>query len=364
MNDKSFNILYVDDEEQNLISFKAVFRRDYHIYTALSGEEALNVLEKEDVHLIITDQRMPGMTGVEFLEKIIPEYPDIVRIVLTGYSDIDTIIHAINKGQIFRYISKPWDETELRIAIENSKQVYKLQLKNKHLVQDLQNKVSELERTLKLFMRFVPEPVVKKTLENAEETIFEGELRKIAVLFCDLRKFTQISEEQSPKEVVSYLNTYYSIMSGPIKKYNGIVNQFVGDEIFAIFGAPVMLPNPEQSAVLCALEMREQLQVLNDRYRDKFQTEIQFGIGINFGDVIAGNLGSEDRIDYSVTGDTVNTGKRIEMLSKTIPNSILISETIYEPVKDLIEANSWGPVELKGKKGRMQVYEVIGLKQP
>jgi len=363
MSDKSFSILYVDDEEQNLVSFKAVFRRDYTVHTAISGEEAIEIIKNEDIHLIITDQRMPGMTGVEFLEKIMPEYPDVVRIVLTGYSDIDAIIHAINKGHVFRYISKPWDETELKIAIENSRQIYKLQVKNRQLVYDLQNKVNELERTLKLFMRYVPEPIVKRSLENAEETILEGELRKIAVLFCDLRKFTQISEEQPPKEVVSYLNTYYSVMSGPIKKHNGIVNQFVGDEIFAIFGAPVMLPNPQQSAVLCALEMREKLQELNHLYRDKFQIEIQFGIGINYGDVIAGNLGSEDRIDYSVTGDTVNTGKRIEMLSKYNPNSILISETIYEPVKDLIEANSWGPVELKGKKGLMQVYEVIGLKQ-
>jgi class 3 adenylate cyclase/ActR/RegA family two-component response regulator len=363
MSDKSFNILYVDDEEQNLISFKAAFRRDYSIFTAMSADEAMNIIRDEDIHLVITDQRMPGLTGVEFLEKIIPEYPDIVRIVLTGYSDIDAIINAINKGQVFRYISKPWDDTELKIAIENSRQIYKLQVKNRQLVYDLQNKVNELERTLKLFMKYVPEPIVKKSLENAEETILEGELRKIAVLFCDLRKFTQISEEQSPKDVVSYLNTYYSVMSEPIKKHHGIVNQFVGDEIFAIFGAPVMMPNPQQNAVFCALEMREKLQVLNDLYRDRFQTEIQLGIGINYGDVIAGNLGSEDRIDYSVTGDTVNTGKRIEMLSKQIPNSILISETIYEPVKDLIEAKSWGPVELKGKKGRMEVYEVIGLKQ-
>ena len=133
MADKSFNILYIDDEEQNLISFKAVFRRDYQIFTALSGEEAIEILKEEDIHLIIADQRMPGMTGVEFLEKIIPEYPDIVRIVLTGYSDVDAIIQAINKGQVFRYISKPWDETELKIAIENSRQLYQLQLKNTQL---------------------------------------------------------------------------------------------------------------------------------------------------------------------------------------------------------------------------------------
>ena len=362
MSDKSFNILYVDDEEQNLISFKAVFRRDYSIFTAISGEEAITILKDQDIHLIITDQRMPGMTGVEFLEKIIPDYPDIVRIVLTGYSDIDAIISAINKGKVFRYINKPWDETELRITIENSRQVFQLQFRNKQLVQDLQNKVNELERTLRLFIRYVPEPVVKKSLETAEDTILEGELRKIAVLFCDLRRFTEISEQQPPKEVVSFLNTYYSVMSEPIRKYHGIVNQYVGDEIFAIFGAPVTLTNPEQSAVFCALEMREKLHVLNDLYRDRFQMEMQFGIGINFGDVIAGNLGSEDRIDYSVTGDTVNTGKRIEMLSKNIPNSILISETIYEPVREMIEAKSWGPVELKGKKDWMQVYEVFGYK--
>jgi class 3 adenylate cyclase len=235
-------------------------------------------------------------------------------------------------------------------------------MKNQQLVHDLQNKVSELEKILKLFIRYVPEPVVKMSLETEEETIFEGELRKIAVLFCDMRKFTQISEEHPPKEVVTFLNTYYSIMSGPIKKYNGIVNQFVGDEIFAIFGAPVMLSNPQQNAVLCALEMRDKLNELNDLYYHKFGTEIYIGIGINYGDVIAGNLGSEDRIDYSVTGDTVNTGKRIEMLSKHIPNSILISETIMEAVRDLIEAKTWGPVELKGRKGKMEVYEVIGKK--
>jgi class 3 adenylate cyclase len=361
MADKTFHILYVDDEVQNLISFKAVFRREYTIFTAKGGQEAIDILRSNEIHLVITDQRMPEMTGVEFLERIIPEFPNIIRIVLTGFSDVDAIIRAINKGHVFRYIHKPWDQNELRMTIENSRQLYQLQIKNQQLVNDLQIKVNELERTLKLFMRYVPEAVVKKSLETEEETMFEGELRNIAVLFCDMRKFTQISEEHSPKDVVSFLNTYYSIMSGPIKKYNGIVNQFVGDEIFAIFGAPSMLPNPQQNAVLCALEMRDKLHELNSLYQERFNTEIYIGIGIHYGDAIAGNLGSEDKIDYSVTGDTVNTGKRIEMLSKHIPNSILVSETIFDAVKEMIEAKAWGPVELKGKKGRMEVYEVIGV---
>ncbi len=362
MNDLPFNILFIDDEEHNLVSFRASFRRNYSIYTAKSGKEAENILREHDIHLLITDQRMPEMTGVEFLEKIIPEYPDIIRIVLTGFSDIDAIIKAINKGQVFRYIRKPWDENELRMSIENARQVYFLQLKNKQLVRDLQNKVNELEKTLNLFKKYVPEPVMKRSLETTEETMFEGEWRKVAVLFCDMRKFTKISEEHSAKDVVAFLNTYYSLMSEPIKKYNGIVNQYVGDEIFAIFGAPLMFPHAEQNAVFCALEMREKMKELNDLYREKFNIALQIGIGINYGGVVAGNLGSEDRIDYSVTGDTVNTGKRIEMLSKKIPNSILISETVFEPVKHLIDANPWGPVELKGRTGRMQVYEVCGRK--
>lgn len=360
MSEYPFNILYVDDEEQNLISFKAVFRRYYNVYTALNAFEAMDILRTNDIQLVITDQRMPEMTGVEFLEKILPEFPDTIRIILTGFSDIDAIIKAINSGRVFRYINKPWDENELKMTIENARQLHELQRKNKALVADLQNKVQELERTLKLFMRYVPEPVVKKSLETSDEIMFEGEVRNVAVLFCDMRGFTRISEEHPPDEVVRFLNKYYSVLSEPVKKYGGVVNQFVGDEIFAIFGAPVSLPNCEKNAVFCALEMREKLGELNDLYSEKFNYEIRIGIGINYGDVIAGNLGSEDKIDYSVTGDTVNTGKRIEMLSKVHPNLILISETVYEPVREYIDANAWGPVELKGKKGKMQVYEVIG----
>ncbi|MGB3619511.1 MAG: response regulator, partial [Catalinimonas sp.] len=112
MDSKDFTILYVDDEEQNLISFKATFRRQYNVLTAVSGEEGLAVMRRRHVHLILTDQRMPGMTGVQFLERILPEYPDTIRMVLTGFSDIEAIIDAINNGGVFRYITKPWDERE------------------------------------------------------------------------------------------------------------------------------------------------------------------------------------------------------------------------------------------------------------
>jgi len=356
---KDFNILYVDDEPQNLISFKATFRREYNIYTAASGQEGLDLMRHHNIHLIITDQRMPEMTGVQFLEIVLPEYPEVIRMILTGYSDVEAIIDAINNGRVFRYITKPWNETELRMTIENARQLYELQQNNKRLYSDLQRKVEEQERTLKLFMRYVPETIVEKSLNNENNSVFDGEQRNATVLFCDIRGFTPMSERMQPKEVVAFLNEYYAIMTQVIKRHNGMVNQFVGDEIFAAFGAPVDTPNNEHNAVFCALEMMQKLHELNEKFQHRVSQPIEMGIGINSGEVVAGNLGSEDKLSYSLTGDTVNTGKRIETLTKDCPNSILISQRVYEQVKDLVEAKAWKPIEVKGKREPIQVYEVL-----
>jgi adenylate cyclase len=363
MENKTHTILFVDDEQQNLVSFKAVFRRDYNLKTAISGEEGLAILKNEKVDLIITDQRMPQMTGIQFLEKVIPEFPDTVRMILTGFSDIEAIVSAINTGRVYRYITKPWDENELRMTIENACQLSELQSKNKQLVVDLRQKVEEQEKTLQLFMRYVPEAVVEKALHSTADTIFDGEQRHITVLFCDIRGFTPMSEEMTPKEVVSFLNDYYSMMTEVIRKCNGIVAQFVGDEIFAAFGAPIATENNEQNAVFSALEMMRQLQTLNEKYLKNFNREIKMGIGINAGEVVAGNLGSEERIDYSLTGDTVNTGKRIETITKDMPNSILVSDSVYQKTQQLFDFKEFEPLHVKGKKDKIQVYEVIDRKK-
>jgi class 3 adenylate cyclase len=359
---EKFPILYVDDEEHNLISFEATFRREYKVHTATSAQEGIAIMRENEIHLVITDQRMPEMTGIQFLEKIAPEFPDTIRMILTGFSDIGVIVEAINSGRVFRYITKPWDENELRMTIENAKQLFHLQISNRELMTSLQQKVEEQEQTLRLFIRYVPEQVVKRTLENSQEAIFQGEVRDVAVLFCDIRGFTPMSEELSPKDVVSFLNDYYTIMSEIVKQYNGSVNQFVGDEIFAAFGAPEMSPDNEVNAVFCAIKMMENLPKLNEKYKEKFKREIQMGIGVNFGEVIAGNVGSADRIRYSLTGDTVNTGKRIESITKDHPNMILISDSIYQRTKDVVDAKAWEPLLVKGKKDKILVYEVVARK--
>ena len=146
---EKIKILYVDDEVNNLTSFKAIFRKVYDIFIAESAVEAKKILETTGVHIIITDQRMPGITGVEFLESILLQYPDPMRILLTGYADIEAVINAINKGQVYRYIAKPWNEDELRSVIESAYEVYSLREENKDLTAKLLKANEQLEFMLR-----------------------------------------------------------------------------------------------------------------------------------------------------------------------------------------------------------------------
>ena len=124
MSSDKITILYVDDEQNNLFSFKATFRVKYHVLTAISGDAALKLMEGQLVHVIITDQRMPNMTGVEFLEQVLEKYPEPVRVLLTGYADMNAVVDAVNKGKIFQYLAKPWNEEELDMTIQSAYKFY------------------------------------------------------------------------------------------------------------------------------------------------------------------------------------------------------------------------------------------------
>ncbi|MCH7398970.1 hybrid sensor histidine kinase/response regulator [Belliella sp. DSM 107340] len=133
MNEK-IRVLYIDDEDNNLNSFKASLRKDFHIITAIDAEDGLKIAELEELHVVIADQRMPGLTGVEFFEKLMKINPDPVRILLTGYSDIASVIDAINKGEVYRFIDKPWNLEQIKNAIKNASEIYftKKELKDKN----------------------------------------------------------------------------------------------------------------------------------------------------------------------------------------------------------------------------------------
>jgi sigma-B regulation protein RsbU (phosphoserine phosphatase) len=139
-------ILYVDDEEDNLTVFNSAFRRDYKVHLALSGQQGLEIMKKYLIQLIITDQRMPEMTGIQFLEKVIPDYPDCIRMILTGFSDIEAIIQAINTGRVYRYITKPWNKEELKINIDKGLETYHLREQNRKLIEDLKETNLTLEQ--------------------------------------------------------------------------------------------------------------------------------------------------------------------------------------------------------------------------
>lgn len=147
MSHKKPKVLYVDDEKANLTAFKHEFKEFYEIYLAESGKDGLEILEEnKDIGVIISDQRMPKMTGVVFLEKSVINYPDSVRMILTGYSDIESVVEAINKGGVHKYITKPWDHDELRISIDNSVENFNLKKRNKELIVDLQKANLSLEK--------------------------------------------------------------------------------------------------------------------------------------------------------------------------------------------------------------------------
>lgn len=146
MDNERIRVLYLDDEEQNLFAFKASFRREFDIVTTSSAQEAVGYLNDSDFHVVISDQKMPEVSGVEFFELIVQDFPDPARILLTGYADIEAVIDSINKGQIFRYLTKPWDENDVRMSIRNGYDLYRGKVDLRARNTELQKANAELER--------------------------------------------------------------------------------------------------------------------------------------------------------------------------------------------------------------------------
>ncbi len=181
MNKMKYNILYVDDEHNNIVVFKNTFFREYNIYTALSGEQGLEIIQQHDIHLIITDQKMVGMSGVEFLKKVVETHPDTVRMIITAYSDIDFIMQAVNTCGIYQYILKPWDSRDLKIIIDNAIESYQLKQSNASLILDLKKANDHLEEKVKQRTSDLDEKneILKKTNEIKDKlfTIISHDLR-------------------------------------------------------------------------------------------------------------------------------------------------------------------------------------------
>jgi adenylate cyclase len=217
----------------------------------------------------------------------------------------------------------------------------------------------EKEMIKRAFTRYVAREVVEEILKDPENLVLSGERRQVTVLFCDVRGFTPMSERLAPEEVVLLLNDFYTLMIETTFKYDGTLDKFLGDAVMAVFGAPMAHPDHSARAIRTALAMQEGITGLNERRVRDGKEAISVGIGVSAGEAVAGTVGTEDRMEYTVIGDSVNLAARLESNAK--PGQILISHRTYERVRDLVDARPLGRIRVKGKEEEVEVYEVLGL---
>jgi len=219
--------------------------------------------------------------------------------------------------------------------------------------------ITQEQRLMSTLCRYVTRAVAEQILKDRDRLKLGGDRSTVAVLFSDIRSFTTISEQSTAEETVAMLNDYFSRMLDPVFKYDGMLDKFIGDALMAVFGAPVAREDDAERAVLAALEMRRALRKYNVDRQAKGLPPIENGIGITKGDAISGNIGSEQRMDYTVIGDTVNVASRLEGLTKNYDHKILINEGVYLQVKDKIPCVDLGMAHVKGKEGDVHVFGVI-----
>lgn len=211
-----------------------------------------------------------------------------------------------------------------------------------------------------MFQRYVSSSVVDALLDDPAKIKLGGERKRLSVFFSDIRGFTAMSEKIPPEEVVNILNEYLTEMIEIIFEYNGTLDKFIGDAVMAVWGAPVEQENHAELAVRAAWAMREKVFELREKWAKEGKRQIGVGMGINTGDVVAGNMGSDQFADYTVIGDNVNLAARLEENARA--GQLIISESTYEIVKDIVEVKTLDPLKVKGKEKPIPVYEIIGLK--
>jgi adenylate cyclase len=215
------------------------------------------------------------------------------------------------------------------------------------------------------FQRFVSPEVVEQLVGNPAALQFGGEVRNLTVLFTDIRDFTTYTERHPPQEVVHILREYLTTMADQVIANQGTLDKFIGDAVMAIFGAPVPIPDHAEKACRAALAMIDELDKLQAKWVAEDREPFRMGIGINTGEMVVGNLGSEQLFDYTVVGDGVNLGARLESLNKEYQTKrhIIISESTYEAAKDAVEVRRLGEVLVKGKTRPVVIYELVGLRE-
>ncbi len=228
-----------------------------------------------------------------------------------------------------------------------------------HSFNEMAASLREKDAIKRAFTRYVAREVVTEILKDPDKIVLTGERREVTVLFCDVRGFTSLSERLPPEEVVSLLNAFYTLMIDSTFKHDGTLDKFLGDGVMAVFGAPIYHADHSLRALRTALSMQAGIRELSTRRSAEGKPPLRIGIGVNAGTAVAGTVGTEARMEYTVIGDSVNLASRLESYAK--PGQILIAEHTYVRVREAVEARPLGRMKLRGKEEEVEVYEVTGI---
>ena len=345
---KSPRILAVDDNKQNLsLLERALSAAGYEALTAEDGPTALALIRSSAPDLVLLDVMMPGMSGYEVCQQIRANEATCLLpvVMLTALTDVADRIRGIESGAD-DFLSKPVNREELLTRVKSL-------LRIKSLHDEIETKNHLLRN---LFGRYVSAEIAAEIVADpARHLRLGGDKREVTVLFGDLRGFTPLAEELDPADVVDILNSYLKLVIDAVFEFTGTLDKFRGDGFMAFFGAPIAREDDPLSAVRCALAIQERLAHI--AFVKFPEVRLHMGIGINTGIVIAGNIGSERRTDYTVIGNEVNTAQRFE--SNAGPGQILITGNTYERVKHTVQVRELGRLRVVGKQEGVEAYDVL-----
>jgi adenylate cyclase len=335
------HLLVVDDNKVNRILLaRGLEGQGHKVETAENGKQALEKLRKDSFDLVLLDIEMPEMDGYQVLEICLQdsELRDIPIIMTSSLDEIDSVVKCVELGAE-DYLNKPVNRVLLRARVNASLEKKRLR-----------------DEQRKLFRTFATREVADELLRTGFS--LGGKYVDATVLFADIRSYTSYAEKEDPAEIIDLLNDYFALMFDAITGHHGTVNQMVGDGLMAIFGAPIPREAHREEAVRAAIEMLSLLGGFNQDQALRNKTQIQIGIGIATGRMIAGYTGTQQRATYTCIGDTVNLAKRIEDHTKTVHHPILIDQYTREALATDIEVETLGAVLFKGKQQPIQIYVV------
>jgi class 3 adenylate cyclase/CheY-like chemotaxis protein len=354
-------ILVVDDTPANIQALAAILKeRGYQISVATNGRQALDVLERVQPDLILLDVMMPEMDGFETCRRLkaSEQWRQIPVIFLTAKTETADLVQGFELGAV-DYVAKPFNAHELLARVNTHLTIDELR-------RSLAGKNAELARAHELvrraFGRYVSEEVAASILKSPEGLEMGGEEREVTILISDLRGFTALAARLPPHDVIEFLNLYLEAMVDVISRYEGTIDEIIGDAILVIFGAPLACADHAAKAVACGLAMQLAMTEVNQRLAAKGIAQLEMGIGVHTGRVIVGNIGSLRRTKYAAVGSNVNLAGRIE--SFTTGGQLLISESTREKVNSPLKIVAQFQVEPKGASHSLQLHEVAGIGEP